>query len=264
MRIDNVNNNMNMGMQTRMAQGMDAASKNIQNQIQAKQQELQKLSENEDMSLEDKMKKRQEIQQEISDLNMQLRQHQIEQRREQQQSKGSSMDDMLGGKHKVQKKPQNRQNAGLSQASMKAMISADSSMKQAAVQGNVATSMEDRARVLETEIKQDRGGSEAKKAELADIKAKAEQATASQMSTLSDANAAMEEAKGAESGSIKAESTKKASDKAKAEGQEESENGEQTVDVQGTEIQSADTSEIHTESVSVTLPGNYVPIDVRL
>lgn len=38
MRIDSVNNNMNMGMQTRMAQGMDAATKSIQNQIQAKQQ----------------------------------------------------------------------------------------------------------------------------------------------------------------------------------------------------------------------------------
>ena len=43
------------------------------------------------------MKKRQEIQQQISDLNMQLRQHQMEQRKEKQQAKSSSMDDMLGG-----------------------------------------------------------------------------------------------------------------------------------------------------------------------
>ncbi len=67
MRIDSVNNNMNIGMQTRMAQGMDAASRNIQNQIQAKQQ--------------------------------------------------------------VQKKSQNGQSTGFSEASMTALISADSSMK---------------------------------------------------------------------------------------------------------------------------------------
>ena len=210
MRIDSVNNNMNnansvrMGMQTRMTQGMDSYSKNIQNQIQAKQQELQKLSESEDMSLEDKMKKRQEIQQEISDLNIQLRQHQIEQRREQRQSKGSSMDDMLGGKQQAQKKSQNGHEHNspkvslLSQASMTALISADSSMKQAKVQGSVATQMEGRANVLKAEMKQS-GSTEAKEAELADLEQKAANATASQMNTLAEANKAASEAAEAES-----------------------------------------------------------------
>lgn len=189
MRIDSVNNNMNnangvcMGMQTRMTQGMDSYSKNIQNQIQTKQQELQKLSENEDMSLEDKMKKRQEIQQEISDLNIQLRQHQIEQRREQQ----------------AQKKSQNGHERNspkvslLSQASMTALISADSSMKQAKVQGSVATRMQGRANVLKAEMKQG-GSTEAKEAELADLEQKAANATASQMNTLAEANKAASEA----------------------------------------------------------------------
>lgn len=213
MRIDRASNNRNngnsvpMGMQTRMAQGMDATSKNIQNQIQAKQQELQRLSEDEDMSLEDKMKKRQEIQQEISNLNMQLRKHQIEQRREQQQSKGSSMDHILGGKQQAQKKSQNGQSAGLSQASMEAMISADSSMKQAAVHGSVATQMQDRANVLKAEMKQS-GSTEAKEAELADLEQKAMNATASQMNTLSDGNGAMEEAREAEKERGKSESSK--------------------------------------------------------
>lgn len=216
MRIDSVNNNMNMGMQTRMAQGMDAASKNIQNQIQAKQQELQKLSENEDMSLEDKMKKRQEIQQEISDLNMQLRQHQIEQRKEQQQSKGSSMDDMLGGKQQVQKKSQNGQSTGFSQASMTALISADSSMKQAKVQGSVATQMEGRANVLKAEMKQS-GNTEAKEAELADLEQKAVNATASQMNTLAEANKAASEAAAAE----RADKKDSGANEAQAEGKTE-------------------------------------------
>ena len=52
------------------------------------------------------MKKRQEIQQEITNLNQQLRQHQIEQRKE-QQSKKSSMDDMVAGtKIHLQRKEQ--------------------------------------------------------------------------------------------------------------------------------------------------------------
>ena len=46
-----------------MTQGNDSVSKNIQNQIANAQQKLQDLSSNEELSVEDKMKKRQEIQQ---------------------------------------------------------------------------------------------------------------------------------------------------------------------------------------------------------
>ena len=80
-----------------MNQATDSYSRNIQNQIAGAQKQLRELSSNGDMTLEEKMKKRQEIQQQISDLNMQLRQHQMEQRKEKQQAKGTSMDDMLGG-----------------------------------------------------------------------------------------------------------------------------------------------------------------------
>ena len=119
-----------------MAQANDSVSKNIQNQIANAQQKLQDLSSNEELSLEDKMKKRQEIQQEITNLNQQLRQHQIEQRKE-QQSKKSSMDDMVAGTKNTSAK----KGTGLSQAGMRAMISADSSMKQAKVQGSMTAQM---------------------------------------------------------------------------------------------------------------------------
>ena len=149
-----------------MAQANDSVSKNIQNQIANAQQKLQDLSSNEELSLEDKMKKRQEIQQEITNLNQQLRQHQIEQRKE-QQSKKSSMDDIVAGTKNTSAK----KGTGLSQAGMRAMISADSSMKQAKVQGSMATQMEGRAGVLESEIKQDagKGNTEKKEEELADL-----------------------------------------------------------------------------------------------
>ena len=69
-----------------MAQKMDSFSINIKNEIARKQKEQQEISSNKSLSAEEKMKKRQEIQRQINDLYNQLRQHQIEQRREKQQA----------------------------------------------------------------------------------------------------------------------------------------------------------------------------------
>ena len=86
MRINSINGTNTQTGTIGMAQANDSVSKNIQNQIANAQKKLQELSSNEELSIEDKMKKRQEIQQEINNLNQQLRQHQIEQRKEQQRS----------------------------------------------------------------------------------------------------------------------------------------------------------------------------------
>ncbi len=84
--IGGANGNMQAG-RSGMKLQKDSVSKNIQNQIANAQKKLQELSSNENMTIEDKMKKRQEIQQQITDLNQQLRQRQIEQRKEMQQNK---------------------------------------------------------------------------------------------------------------------------------------------------------------------------------
>ena len=206
------------------------------------------------------MKKRQEIQQQISDLNMQLRQHQIEQRKE-QQSKGASMDDMLGGNRTAAKS--GNKGSGLSQASMQAMISADSSMKQAKVQGSMATQMEGRAGVLESEIKQDagKGNTEKKEEELADLQAKAQSATASQMSSLSDANKSMEEAAKADNRTDAAETKKDQTQKA--------ENTQENAD---TATDASENADVKTETAeTIKNPASesgqsvvYTPIDIRL
>ncbi len=73
------------GSQMASARSVDTVSKSIQNEISSVQQKMQKLSSKEDMSVEEKMKKRQELQQEISSLNTQLRQHQSEASRKQRQ-----------------------------------------------------------------------------------------------------------------------------------------------------------------------------------
>lgn len=209
----------------------DPVSKNIQNQIANAQQQLQEISASQEMTPEQKMKKRQEIQQEINSLNQQLRQHQIDQRKEQQaqlKSKDSSVDDMLGGEQNTGKAASENQGSGLSQASMKAMMSADSSIKQAQIQGNVATRFEGRAGVLKAEIKQGGGNVEAKQAELEEVEQKAVSATASQMNTLADANQTIEEAAKVEQSSAnktdisdtKAKNKADKNDKAEQDGKE--------------------------------------------
>lgn len=212
MTINGISGANTQAAQIGMNQAMDSYSKNIQNQIANAQKQLQELSSNEEMTLEEKMKKRQEIQQQISDLNMQLRQHQIEQRKE-QQSKGASMDDMLGGNRTAAKS--GNKGSGLSQASMQAMISTE----QAKVQGSVATQMQGRANVLKAEIKQS-GSTEAKEAELADLEQKAVNATASQMNTLAEANKAVSEAAAAERTEKKTSDAKEEKE-AQAEGKTE-------------------------------------------
>ena len=169
---------------------MDSFSKSINNQIANAQKQLQELSENKDMSMEEKMKRRQEIQQQITDLNNQLRQHQIEQRKEQQEKAAKSAEKKDSAK-------KGDKGTGLSQASMTAIISADAAMSQAQVQGSVATRMEGRAGVLEAEIKLDSangGNVEAKQEELAKVQQKAVAVGASQTNTLASVSKDIEEA----------------------------------------------------------------------
>lgn len=259
MKINGLNgaNTQNGGMN--MLQTNDSVSKNIQNQIANAQKTLQELSANKDMSVEEKMKKRQEIQQQITELNQQLRQHQIEQRKE-QQAKKSSMENMLGGSKQKASKVE-KQNAGLSQASMRAMISSDSALEQARVQGGVASKMDGRAGVLEVEIKLDmaRGNDvEAKKEELAEVQEKAINAETAQMNTLAEANKEIEEAAKAEQQAESADDKDK-NNVATEENQKAIENVKSETD---TESNGINLTEVVGNSVVETIA--YGHVDVRL
>lgn len=133
-------------------QQMDSYSKSLQEQINNANEQLQSLGEDKEMSIDEKMKKRQEIQKQITDLQNQLRQHQIEQKKENRQSKGSSMEDMLGGKHTAKS---SKAAKGISTDSMKALISADSAINQVEAGGAVKANLKGEAGILETEIKLD-------------------------------------------------------------------------------------------------------------
>lgn len=133
-------------------QQMDSYSKSLQEQINNANEQLQSLGEDKEMSIDEKMKKRQEIQKQITDLQNQLRQHQIEQKKENRQSKGSSMEDMLGGKQTAKS---SKAAKGISTTSMKALISADSAINQVEAVGAVKANLKGEAGILETEIKLD-------------------------------------------------------------------------------------------------------------
>ncbi|MDE7267628.1 MAG: FlxA-like family protein [Lachnospiraceae bacterium] len=193
MTIGGIGSNANAGAGTSAIsmssqQGMDSYSKSLQKQIADAQKQLQELAQNKEMDPETKMKKRQEIQKQIGDLNMQLRQHQMEERKKAQEEK----------RQKSEPKKSEENVTGLSQKSMEAMISADSSMKQAKVQGSTAKNMQNDANIKREEIKRDGGSTKRtsndsksismKWDDVEGLEDKAQAATASQASTLAEAN----------------------------------------------------------------------------
>ena len=243
----------------------DSLSKSIRQQITNARERLQSLSENQDMTPEAKMKKRQELQQEITGLEQQLRQHQIQQRKE-QRSQSSSMDDMLGGSKRPASRKAGRQGNGMSKSSMEAMISADTSMKQARVQGGVAARMEGRAGVLEAEIKQDKNlgvNVEQKEKELADLKQRAQELNGQQISTLAQAGQELQEASREEAAAKDTEAAN-----GKVNGQEAANgkvNGKETEDgIKGHETKEAAAQAVQAEGRAADPQADYHPVDIRL
>ena len=254
MNVNGINAN-GTGMQSfqmKMNQGTDAVSKNIQNQIMNAQKQMQELGENKEMTLEDKMKKRQEIQQQISDLQTQLHQHQMEQRMKEQQKKSSSVNDMLGGSRQTSRKTKG--GSGMSSASMQAIISADSSMNQARVQGAVKSQMDGKAGVLEAEIKIDsaRGADVSKKKEeLAEVEEKAKNIADSQINTLAEANKRLEEAAKADQEAAKTEGKDKTDKKDKIKDKDKAD-----------KIDAKESSASEVPKDDIEAINDYIPIDI--
>ena len=210
MQINGVNG---AGMQsgnsiTGIGQGTDAYSRQLQKQISDAQKKLQDISSDENLSPEEKMKKRQEIQQEINDLNIQLRQHQIELRREKQEEKSDSPVTELTGGSKNARTGKGSQAGGMSEAGMSAIISADVAAGQARIQGNTAKRMENRAGIIKSEIKMESGDTSDKEKELAEVEKRAQAASESQRNTLRDMGETLKKAEDSET----KEEEKKASD----------------------------------------------------
>lgn len=140
----------------KIAQTADPVAKNIQDRIANTQKQLQALSANAEMDPQEKMKKRQELLQQINDLNNQLKQREIEQRKQIQEKKQQKENvDASDNLQNVAQTNDSKQDTGFSATGMHAMISADSSIKRAQIQERVVIKFEGSANVLETEIKLD-------------------------------------------------------------------------------------------------------------
>lgn len=119
----------------------------LQKQIEAKQQELEQLSENKEMDPKQKLEKKKEIEAEIADLNNQLQQK----RTERLQGKESQKNESASG--------QTRKRDGFSEESdrMNSLLSADRSVKEATELNGMSDKLKGKARVLRTEAKLDAG-----------------------------------------------------------------------------------------------------------
>lgn len=276
-RIASTTNNMSV-MQVTSADLKDQKSKNIQNEITEMQQQMQKLSLEEELSVNEKANERKKLQKEISSLNTELKQHQedllrshkreimMAQLQEAQKPEKEESEDTVRAEETASDTPdeqplpaderqlpteeqqpplpgsvitqnsdgtvvfkdaikQDRQpdvdtekptdtlkeeviveeetkpadndtltDAGLSGKEMQAMVSANSSVQQAGLQGTIITKTNDGIAILKGEIKQDERrdvDTERKQAELEKLEKQEQRATLFQFSILGDANKAM-------------------------------------------------------------------------
>lgn len=188
MRIDGTQTNAVKSVQ-RNVQSDDPVIKNAQSQIEELHKRIQELAKNEDMDPDTKREKRQELQQQISDLQASIRQRQMELRNKKQQE---SMEKAEAARAK--KAPdavkEARQAGAFSAKGTNALLSAGNAMEISKTQGSVATSFEGRANVLETEIELDkaRGADTSYKSkELSDINRRAGKSRSDQIETLGKA-----------------------------------------------------------------------------
>ncbi len=174
------------GMTSSVISKVETETKNIQNQIMNKQQNLKRISSDGKMSVEEKAKESQEIQKQIEELNRKLRMLQQEREEEVKEAEkkqeqkaelneerakdtaGKALDendlakDVEGFKEPVNVSPQNVQK----------MLEGSSVIQKERIQQSVSNQKELAVNVLESEIELDKGrgtDTTAKEAELADL-----------------------------------------------------------------------------------------------
>lgn len=140
--IDGTNNNQ---MQMRIGTDQDNQLQAIEKQITDVQNQIQKISENKNMSDEQKAERRKELQQQLQDLNKQLMERKIEIQKEKREKNA-----------KTNGSNNNTNSKDTTEFSVEGLISASNAMKQIKTTNTVKTSMEGEARVLKSEIKMDK------------------------------------------------------------------------------------------------------------
>lgn len=157
---------------------VDAISKSIENEISDIQRQRQQVSK-QDLSVDEKMKKRQELQQEISRLNNQLRQRQAEARRKQNKEETENELDAENVKIDDDKKTQidasqkdeakeketerksvEMQDSKTEKVKEHTVVSAETAISQSRLQNMVTSGIRNDIKILQGEIRQDKARGE--------------------------------------------------------------------------------------------------------
>ena len=154
---NNVKDNTGAGIIIQKSMKSDSYADGLRNQIATKQKNLAALNEDEEMSLEMKMKKRKELQQEIADLEAKARAHELEEKKKEEEKakeKRQEENDKLMGN--TRHTSRDGDTAHISKAGMQAIIEADKAIDNVEQTNGIRTSITDQSRILETEIKIDK------------------------------------------------------------------------------------------------------------
>ncbi len=212
------------GAKTTKNQPMDSVSKGIQNEIADVQRQMQGLSSKEDITAEEKSQKRQELQKQISKLNVELRQRQTELHKEQRKEElaAGNKDSSAQKEEKKTAKTEDADKAkradkagninqadtvskaekaealdsGKAPADSRKVVAAETSVEQIQTQGRIIARIEGGIAILKGEIKQDemRGENvEKKKEELERRQERVERAADFQTSIMKEAGKKMKE-----------------------------------------------------------------------
>ena len=188
MKVDGAQTNQTQTVRQNI-QSDDPVIKNAQSQIEALQKQLQQLAKNEDMDAETKREKRQELQQQISDLNASIRQRQMELRNKKQQENMAKAE-AARAKNEPEAVKEAKQAGAFTTRGLNAVLSAENAMEISNAQGALATKLEGRAKELKREIALDkaRGADTRQKSnELSKVTRGAKMAKSDQIGTLGKA-----------------------------------------------------------------------------
>ena len=182
--------------QMRISPMGDAVTRGLQSQIEEVQRQIQNVIADESLTMEEKLKKKQELQDKIMELQDQLQQHLAEQRQEQREERTKAAEQK-----------------SYDETGMQTVISSDAAVKNARVQESTAARMEGRASVLKSELELDTGRNmgtiKSKTDELARAEQGAKNARSTQMQLLGKTNQDLSDAAKAKSDPEKAEEVKK-------------------------------------------------------
>lgn len=167
MPLDTVNRVMPSASSTSIT-GSSDASKNLQNQIMSKEQNLSKISNDASLDAREKAKKRQELQREIEELNRKLELIRIRQEENEKAAKAKAAKaDMIQEQSSVNSDDNERADIYAEDKvsksfpdkadidAIKSVLTSNLILQDELIQQNISTDKENTTRIMQSEIRQD-------------------------------------------------------------------------------------------------------------